>query len=101
MTTHFHVVPRSRMCEAMPPLPNTPSWRGSQSKHRNNFTFTLRLTVMIIEESPSYKQPAKFYPTSFWRGLTPHFNEITGDHQCTFRRNRYTTDQIFYIRQVF
>jgi hypothetical protein len=25
----------------MPPLPNTPSWRGAQLKHRENFTFTL------------------------------------------------------------
>jgi sorting nexin-29 len=26
--------------------------------------------------------------------------EIIGDHQCGFRRNRSTTDQIFYIRQI-
>jgi hypothetical protein len=26
---------------AIPPLPNAPSWRGAQLKHRNNFTFTL------------------------------------------------------------
>jgi hypothetical protein len=27
-------------------------------------------------------------------------NEIIGDHQCGFRHNRSTTDQIFYIRQI-
>jgi sorting nexin-29 len=27
-------------------------------------------------------------------------NEIIGDHQCGFLRNRSTTDQIFYIRQI-
>jgi hypothetical protein len=27
-------------------------------------------------------------------------NEIIRDHQCGFRRNRSTTDQIFYIRQI-
>jgi hypothetical protein len=27
-------------------------------------------------------------------------NEIIGDHQCGFRRNRSTTDQIFYIWQI-
>jgi hypothetical protein len=27
-------------------------------------------------------------------------NEIIGDHQCGFRRNRSTTDQIFYIPQI-
>jgi hypothetical protein len=32
--------------------------------------------------------------------LTPYRNEITGDHQCGFRRNRSTTDQIFCIRQI-
>jgi hypothetical protein len=25
---------------------------------------------------------------------------IIGDHQCGFRRNRSTTDQIFYIREI-
>jgi sorting nexin-29 len=32
--------------------------------------------------------------------LTPYADEIMGDHQCGFRRNRSTTDQIFYIRQT-
>jgi hypothetical protein len=32
--------------------------------------------------------------------LTPYVNEIFGDHQCGFRRNRFTMDQIFYIRQI-
>jgi hypothetical protein len=32
--------------------------------------------------------------------LTPYTDEIIGDHQCGFRRNRSTTDQIFYIRQI-
>jgi hypothetical protein len=27
-------------------------------------------------------------------------NEIVGDHQCGFRHNRSTTDQIFYIWQI-
>jgi sorting nexin-29 len=32
--------------------------------------------------------------------LTPYVNEIIGDHQCGFRHNRSTMDQIFYIRQT-
>jgi hypothetical protein len=32
--------------------------------------------------------------------LTPYAEEITGDHQCGFQRNRSTTDHIFSIRQI-
>jgi hypothetical protein len=32
--------------------------------------------------------------------LSPYIDEIIGDHQCEFRRNRSTTDQIFCIRQI-
>jgi hypothetical protein len=32
--------------------------------------------------------------------LTPYVNEIIGDYQCGFCRNRSTMDQIFYIRQI-
>jgi hypothetical protein len=32
--------------------------------------------------------------------LTPYADEIIGDHQCGFRRNRSTTDHVFSIRQI-
>jgi hypothetical protein len=32
--------------------------------------------------------------------LTPYVNEVIGDHQSGFYRNRSTTHQIFYIRQI-
>jgi hypothetical protein len=32
--------------------------------------------------------------------LSPYMDEIIEDHQCGFRRNRTTTDQIFCIRQI-
>jgi sorting nexin-29 len=32
--------------------------------------------------------------------LIPYADEIIGGHQCGFRRNRSTTDQIFYIRHI-
>jgi hypothetical protein len=32
--------------------------------------------------------------------IIPYADEIIGDYQCCFRRNRSTTDQIFYIRQI-
>jgi hypothetical protein len=28
----------------------------------------IRLIVIIIEESPAYQLPTKFYPTFFWTG---------------------------------
>jgi hypothetical protein len=31
------------MSGAIPPLPNTPSWRGAYLKHRDNFTFTFTM----------------------------------------------------------
>jgi len=32
------------MSEAIPPLPNTPSWSDAQLKHRYKFTFTFKTT---------------------------------------------------------
>ena len=32
--------------------------------------------------------------------LTPYVEEIIRDHQCGFRHNRSTIDQIFCIRQI-
>jgi hypothetical protein len=32
--------------------------------------------------------------------LSPFIDKIIGDHQCGFRRNRSTIDQIFYFRQI-
>ena len=32
--------------------------------------------------------------------LNPYADEITGDHQCGFRRNRTTTDRTFCTRQI-
>jgi hypothetical protein len=32
--------------------------------------------------------------------LSPYIDEIIGDHQCGFRRNRSATDQIFCIRRI-
>jgi hypothetical protein len=39
LTTHLHIVPRSRLHGTIPPFPNTPSGRGAKLKHRDVFTF--------------------------------------------------------------
>jgi hypothetical protein len=49
----------------------------------------------ISLSSTAYKILSNIFLTS----LTPYVNEFTGDHHCGFRRNKSTTDQIFYIRQ--
>jgi hypothetical protein len=36
---------------AIPPLLNTPSWRGAQLKHRDNFTSTLTFNRLPNEVS--------------------------------------------------
>jgi hypothetical protein len=47
--------------------------RNCHSSGRNLLLYqfvkrAIRLIVIIIEESPSYQLPAKFYPTFFWPG---------------------------------
>jgi hypothetical protein len=32
--------------------------------------------------------------------LVPYIDEVIGDHQCGFRHNRSTTDQIFCVHQI-
>jgi hypothetical protein len=44
---------------AIAPLPNTPSWRGAQLKHRDNFTFTF-----ISEQSESSQGARNRFPWS-------------------------------------
>jgi hypothetical protein len=36
------------MCGAMPPLPDTPSWRGAQKKDKGNFTFTFTFFMIAV-----------------------------------------------------
>jgi hypothetical protein len=46
--------------------------------------------------STSYKILSNFLLSR----LSPYVDEIIGDHQCEFRGNRSTTDQIFCIHQI-
>jgi hypothetical protein len=40
LTAHLQLVPRSRKCGSIHPLPHTPSWHSAELvKHRDNFTF--------------------------------------------------------------
>jgi hypothetical protein len=46
--------------------------------------------------STAYKILSNICPSR----LTPYAEEIIGDYQCGFRRNRPTADYIFCIRQI-
>jgi hypothetical protein len=79
--------------------------RNCHSSGRNLLLYqfikrAIRLIVIIVEESPSYQLPTKFYLTFLLARLTPYVNEIIGDHHCGFFHNRSTMDQIFYIWQI-
>jgi hypothetical protein len=53
-------------------------------------------TVVIIGGYHCYQLNTKFYPISFILRLRPYIDDVIGDHQCGFRRNRSTTDQILF-----
>jgi hypothetical protein len=51
------------MCGPIPPVPNTPSWRGAQfkkkKKHRSNFTFTFYLpSLPLTLKASCYQLPS-------------------------------------------
>jgi hypothetical protein len=56
-------------------------------------------TAVIIEAYHCCQLHTTFYLT-FLSRLIPYADEIIGDLQCGFRRNRSTTNHIFYIRQI-
>jgi hypothetical protein len=70
------------MCGAIPPLPNTPSWRGAQSNRRDNFTFTFKVTklgIRIIKPLIMY-----FFQSSCHLLIqyTPHTDVFTHPVNC-------------------
>jgi hypothetical protein len=74
--------------------------RNCHSSGRNLLLYqfierVVRLAVIIVEESRSYQ-----LRNILLARLTSYVSETIGDHQFGFRRNRSTTDKIFYIRQI-
>jgi hypothetical protein len=47
-----------------------------------------------------YQRHTKFLSNVLLSRLSPDVDEIIGDHECGFLRNRSTTDEIFCIRQI-
>jgi hypothetical protein len=66
------------MSGAIPPLSNTPSWHGAQLKHKDNFTFTLSLFLLIsISNCPGF-----FTLYSYLR-ILPTLHVCLSVHQIT------------------
>jgi hypothetical protein len=45
------------MSDAMPPLPNTPTWPGAHLMHSDNFTFTYSLIRKSLFTCSNYQPP--------------------------------------------
>jgi len=60
----------------------------------------IKQIVLIIGAYHFCQLCTKFYPASSCL-LIPYAEEIIGDHQCGYLRNRSATDDIFCIRQIF
>jgi hypothetical protein len=58
LTTHPHLVPRLRMCGAMPPLPNTSSLLAWCLVKRSDFTFTVQVNASELRPHPSEPLPS-------------------------------------------
>jgi hypothetical protein len=56
-------MPWSRRYGAISPLPNTPSWRGAQLKHRDNFTlpYLYLITTVKVCILSYFKQDPKIF----------------------------------------
>jgi len=52
LTIQLHPVPRSRTHGAIPPLLNTPLWRGVQLKQRNNMNYEAPHYVVFFSLLP-------------------------------------------------
>jgi hypothetical protein len=68
LTTHLHLVPRSKNASSYTSTPpNKPSWRGAQLKHRDNFTLTLFIFNTLLTYSLTYSlHGAGHYLKSLW-----------------------------------
>ena len=60
-------------------------------------------TVLTLENSSLHTRPGqqhKILSHILLTRLTPHAEEVIGDHQCGYRRNRTTADHKLCIRQI-
>ena len=59
----------------------------------------IKKTAVVIQVYYFCQLREKFYP-SCCQGLTPYAEEIIGEYQCGFRRNRSTIDHMLCLHQI-
>jgi hypothetical protein len=70
------------MRETIPQLPNMPSWRGVQLKHRDNSRYSIYVFIMLSYKSRDTKMTAMLTQTRMLVPLFPGLNllEREADH---------------------
>jgi len=61
----------------------------------------IKQTVVIIQAYHFCQTTHNILSNILLSRLTPYAEEITGDHECGFRRDSSTTDHILCTRQIF
>jgi hypothetical protein len=85
------------MSGAIPPLPNTSSWRGAQPKHRDNCTFTWTpsyITALIMGTETVPETSEFFNKLAILMIVREDFIGIS-------RRERFTSYEEIYSRKIF
>jgi hypothetical protein len=105
LTTHLHLVPRSRMRGATPPLPQYVFMAWCLVKHRDNFTFTSTLTFNLPHND--------WFPRAWQKsvvqddrhrifGVLFHLlNNYSYIEKSGFRKGRSCSDCFFTLKQLF
>jgi hypothetical protein len=97
LITHIYLMPKSRMGEAIPPLPNTPSWRGAQFKKKHKEILSLPFTFIQQHKFPecSRRLPKLLVHEDdcSYLGFT-HTHTHTHTHMNNFKRTVSLRNQI-------
>jgi hypothetical protein len=91
LTTHPHLVPRSRIGGAVPPFPSTSSRRGAHLKHGDNFTlYQYLLDYKSENKEEDTENFAKFF------GTGDQISFLTNSDQIKSRKLTFSLIRIPY-----
>jgi len=98
LTTHLHLMSKSRMRGAVPPIPNTPSWRGARLKAQRQLYLYLYLclktSLNIVDlktkqtDNTTLKCPCYLNPFTFiWNSTVVHVYDMSLTLICDWSSN--------------